>query len=85
MAGNIDNHINFGSVSHNAKTLERLENSVKNIAENLWDMGFGYIEENDNVFSGVVADETSKWLSRIHRLGVVMREGQEKHSFDTKM
>ena len=54
MAGNIDNHINFGTVSHNAKTLERLGNSVKNIAENLWDMGFGYIEENDNVFSGVM-------------------------------
>ena len=44
-----------------------------------------YLEENENVFSGQVANEIKKYQAQIYTLGQVMREGQANSSFNLNM
>ncbi len=83
--GNNINSQNFGNLTHQSRVLEQIGDTFNDMVANLWDMGFGYLEEHENVFSGSVAEETVKWQGRIHNLGVIMREGQDIPSFNSKM
>lgn len=87
MGQNINsNYIAPNPIINNQRAMDMLTNSVKEIAKNLFvSMGFGFIEENQPVFNGNVADEITKIQSQMHSLGVVMREGQVKHSFNRNM
>ncbi len=87
MGQNITSHtITPNSIASNQKTMELLTSSVKEIAKNLFDaVGLNFIEENQDVFTGNVADEIIKQQSHMHSLGVVMREGQVKRTFDRKI
>ena len=43
-----------------------------------------YLDENDKVFSGEVAQEIRKYQSQVYALGQVMREGQPVRRFNAK-
>lgn len=68
------------------KSLEEVKKVAVQEAENLTVNPFiEYLEENDKVFSGQVANEIRKYQSQIYSLGQVMREGQTSSSLNIKM
>ena len=86
MNNNINlNDLSFGDITYKSRVFQQICETAIGAAANLWDLGFGYLQENENVFSGNVAQETIKWQGRIHNLGVIMRDGQESPSFNSKM
>ncbi len=83
MTNNINEiNINFGDLTLSQR-IQHISNKVEGLFENILE-SIGS-PEVDSVFSGEVASETVKWQGRIHNLGVIMREGQEKASFNSKM
>ena len=87
MGQNVNNHIiSPNSIAGNAKAMDLISKSVKEIAANIWSAaGLSFIDENQNVFTGDVADEITKHQSHMHSLGVAMRQGQVRHKFDRRM
>jgi len=87
MGQNVNNRIVIpNSISDNARAMDLISRSVKEIAANLWSAaGLSFIDENQDVFTGDVADEIVKHQSHMHSLGVAMREGQVRHKFDRRM
>ena len=87
MSKNIDSqNIGFGDLSYkNAFLIDDIKKRIQELPENLWDYLLGDLDKYENVFSGNVTDEITKYNSWIHSLGVAVRDGQEKHSLDEKM
>ncbi len=68
------------------KTIEEVTKVAQQEIENITVNPFvEYLEENDKVFSGEVANEIKKYQSQIYALGQVMREGQPTRTFSAKM
>lgn len=44
-----------------------------------------YLNDNDKVFSGEVANEIGKYQAQMYALGQTMREGQPKRTFNVKV
>ena len=79
------NYNKFNFIANNRRTIQQMSDTFKGLAKNIFNFGLNYIEENEEVFNGNVSEETTKIISHIHNLGVVMREGQTKHTFDRTM
>ena len=87
MGQNVNNRMIIpNKLPDNSVAMDIIAKSVKEIAKNLWSAaGMEFIDENQDVFTGSVADEIVKHQSHMHSLGVAMREGQTRHKFDQKM
>ena len=68
------------------KTIEEVKKVAKQEIENISANPFvDYLEQNDRVFSGEVAQEIRKHQSQIYTLGQVMREGQPRTTFSVNV
>ncbi len=68
------------------KTVEEITKVVQQEVENITVNPLtDYLEENDKVFSGEVANEILKYQAQIYSLGQIMREGQTTRTFSAKV
>ena len=84
MAGSISNYNMqpFGLNVITPRTGQQIKESVGDAVGSLWAPVIEYFENNDNVFSGDVAKEIEALNMETMRLGIELRKGQEKHSFN---
>lgn len=65
------------------RTLQQAKETAVKAVSGLWEPVVDYFEKADNVFSGNVQDEISKYNRMAYSLGVTMRQGQDRHTFKT--
>ena len=84
MAGSISNYNvqPFGLNVISPRTNQQVKESVSDAVGSLWGPVIEYFENNENVFSGDVAKEIESLNMQTMRLGMELRKGQEKHSFN---
>ena len=64
------------------RTIQEVKKVVKQEFENISANPFlNYLDENNKVFSGEVAQQIRKYQAQIYSLGQVMREGQPVRTF----
>lgn len=67
------------------KTIKEIQKVAQQELEDITVNPFlNYLNDNDKVFSGEVANEISKYQAQMYALGQVMREGQPKRTFNVK-
>ncbi len=67
------------------RTLQQAKETAVKTVSNLWKPMEDYFEKADNVFSGDVQSEIQKYHRMAYSLGVTMRQGQEKRTFNVKV
>ena len=84
MAGSISNYNvqPFGLNVISPRTGQQVKESVGDAVNSLWGPVIEYFESNENVFSGEVAKQIESINMETMRLGMELRKGQEKHSFN---
>ena len=74
--------INISLPKKSIKEVQKVaQQELANISVNPF---LNYLDENDKVFSGEVAQEIRKYQSQVYALGQVMREGQPVRRFNAK-
>ena len=64
------------------RTIQEVKKVVKQEFENISANPFmNYLDENNKVFSGEVAQQIRKYQAQIYSLGQIMREGQPVRTF----
>ena len=66
------------------RTLKQVKDTATKTVSSLWEPMVDYFEKADNVFSGSVQEEISKYNRMAYSLGVTMRKGQPKTTFNMK-
>lgn len=66
------------------RTMQQVQETASSTVNGLWSPLFNYLDENQNVFMGDVANEISKYNRLTYALGAAAREGKPKVTFDTK-
>lgn len=75
MADNFINKDNFGlNVKLPTRTAQQIQESASGLVGGLWDPLFNFIDENQNVFKGNVADEIEKYNLMMINVGAALRE-----------
>lgn len=68
------------------KTIKEVQKVAKQEIENISVNPFlDYLNENDRVFSGEVANEIRKYQAQVYALGQVMREGKPTRTFSANI
>ncbi|MCR5262085.1 MAG: hypothetical protein K6C94_09665 [Candidatus Gastranaerophilales bacterium] len=84
LENNLSNFFNkpFGlNVKVPTRTLQQAKETAVKAVNSLWEPVVDYFDKADNVFSGNVQEEIAKYNRQAYSLGVIMREGQDKHTF----
>ena len=84
MAADYMNIKPFGLNVVPSKTHEQVKETVEEAIGNLWSPVLDYLEKNDGVFSGNVAEEINKINFQTMRLGMTMDGTREVRNLDTK-
>ena len=66
------------------RTLKQAKDTAVKTVNSLWEPMVDYFEKADNVFSGNVQEEINKYNRMAYSLGVTMRKGQAKSTFNMK-
>lgn len=66
------------------RTLQQAKQTAAKTVSGLWEPMFDYFEKADNVFSGNVQEEIAKYNRMAYSLGVTMRQGQPRSTFNMK-
>jgi len=66
------------------RTLKQAKDTAVKTVNSLWEPMVDYFEKADNVFNGSVQEEINKYNSMAYSLGVTMRKGQPKSTFNMK-
>ena len=66
------------------RTLQQVKDTATKAVNSLWEPVVDYFDKADNVFSGNVQEEISKYNRMAYSLGVTMRKGQDRHTFNMK-
>ena len=66
------------------RTLKQAKDTAVKTVNSFWEPMVDYFEKADNVFSGNVQEEIAKYNSMAYSLGVTMRKGQPKTTFNMK-
>ncbi len=82
-SGNILNRPFGLNIALPERTLRQFQETAVN-SVNLFTPIIDYLDENDNVFSGDVAKQISKYNEMTYALGAAARAGKVKPTFDTK-
>lgn len=76
----------FGlSVQVPTRTLKQAKDTAQKAVSSLWEPVVDYFDKADNVFSGNVQDEINKYNRMAYSLGVTMRKGQDRPTFNVKV
>lgn len=65
------------------RTIQQVQETAGSTVNGLWGSLFNYIDENQDVFTGDVANEISKYNRLTYALGAAARDGKAKVTFDT--
>ena len=66
------------------RTLQQVKETASKAVNSLWEPVVDYFDKADNVFSGNVQEEIAKYNRMAYSLGVAMRKGQERPTFNMK-
>ncbi len=66
------------------RTIKQSQETAKNTVNSLWEPLFNFIDENQAVFTGNVANEIEKYNLMMFNTGAAMRKGSTLGSFDVK-
>ena len=68
------------TLEHAQGNMEDVASSLENAISGLWEPILGYLEENDNVFSGKVNQEIDKLIGQSMKLDMALNAGVQKKS-----
>ncbi|MBQ2644203.1 hypothetical protein IJG14_01350 [bacterium] len=66
------------------RTLQQVQDTAVKAVSGLWEPVVDFFETADDVIDGTVQEEINKCNRFAYSLGVTMRQGQERHSFNMK-
>lgn len=66
------------------RTLKQAKETAEKAISGLWEPVVDYFDKADNVFNGNVQEEIAKYNRMAYSLGVTMRKGQDRHTFNVK-
>ena len=66
------------------RTIHQGEKTAKGMVNSLWEPLFNFIDENQNVFTGNVANEIEKYNLMMFNVGSALRKESHGGSFDVK-
>jgi len=66
------------------RTQQQAQKTVENAIGNLWEPVLSYFKENENVFSGNVAEEIRKTNINAFKIGAMLNAGNVERKLDTK-
>lgn len=66
------------------RTIQQAQESATGAVSSLFSPIFNYLDENENVFTGDVANEINKYNRLTYALGAAARDGKAQVTFDTK-
>lgn len=66
------------------KTLQQIQETAGNATGGVLEPLFNFISENQNVFTGNVANEIEKYNLMMFNVGAALRNESEPYSFDVK-
>ena len=72
----------YNVIPDRQKTIEQTAQSIENAINGMIDPLLGYLQDNENVFSGAVEREIEKINSQTMRLGMAMSAGIEKRNIN---
>ena len=82
------NGINNQPFGLNVKVPTRTMHQIKQTAEStvggLWDPLFNFIDDNQNVFTGDVANQIEKYNLMMFNIGAELRKGSDHVTFNVK-
>ena len=67
-----------------ARTLEQIKQTAEGSVIDLWEPLFGFIDENQNVFTGNVANQIEKYNLLMFNIGAELRKGSDHVTFNVK-
>lgn len=68
------------TLEHAQGNMEDVASSLENAISGLWEPILGYLEENDNVFSGKVNQEIDKLIGQSMKLDMALNADVQKKS-----
>ena len=66
------------------RTINQGEKTAQGMVNSLWEPLFNFIDENQNVFTGNVANEIEKYNLMMFNVGSALRKESHGGSFDVK-
>ena len=66
------------------RTIHKGEKTAQGMVNSLWEPLFNFIDENQNVFTGNVANEIEKYNLMMFNVGSALRKESHGGSFDVK-
>ena len=66
------------------RTIKQTKETAQGVVNNLWEPLFNFIDENQNVFTGDVANEIEKYNLMMFNVGSALRKGSSNGGLDIK-
>ena len=66
------------------RTIKQSQETAQGVVSSLWEPLFNFIDQNQNVFTGNVANEIEKYNLMMFNVGAALRQGNTNGSFDVK-
>ncbi len=66
------------------RTIHQTEKTAQGVVNSLWEPLFNFIDENQNVFTGNIANEIEKYNLMMFNVGAALRKESHGGSFDIK-
>lgn len=66
------------------RTVKQTKETAQGVVNNLWEPLFNFIDENQNVFTGNVANEIEKYNLMMFNVGSALRKGNTNGGLDIK-
>lgn len=66
------------------RTIQQGKDTISQAVGGVWQPLFNFIEDNQPVFSGKIAEEIEKYNLMSYNTGAILRNAQEQKKFDIK-
>lgn len=66
------------------RTIKQSQETAQNAVNGIFEPIFGFIDDNQNVFTGNVANEIEKYNLMMFNVGAALRKGSTNGGFDVK-
>lgn len=83
--GNNSLNNNFGmNIRVPQKVIKQSQSTAQNAVSNLWQPLFNFIEKNQAVFTGNIANEIERYNLMTYNIGAALREGKTTGDFNVQ-
>ena len=66
------------------RTMQQIKQTAEGTVGGLWDPLFSFIDDNQNVFTGNVANQIEKYNLMMFNIGAELRKGSDHVTFNVK-